>query len=107
VRLLLKVFILCLGLSYSFSAFAVLVTSDFNSEGELENSPASSPKSRLRIQNYSEFMTPALQGDGASVPDASGNALTGASLDGRVWTDYELASNWKLLYWQRYPTPSS
>jgi hypothetical protein len=56
--------------------------------------------SGFRVQNYSEWMSPAL--GGPSVPTVDGESLVSDFVDGRVWMDYALTPKYRILYWQRY-----
>ena len=45
-------------------------------------------------------MSPAL--DGPGIPNAQGASLAPPMEDGRIWIDYAITPNLRLLYWQRY-----
>jgi hypothetical protein len=57
-------------------------------------------KGKIRIQNYSEFMSPALSG--SSIPGPRGERLAPALIDSRIWMDYKLTHKLRMFYWQRY-----
>lgn len=85
-----------------------LIGQDVKARNQIPDSPlpvsekswGSLLKERLRIQNYSEIMTPSL--GGPLIPGPDGEGLAPASVDGRVWVDYALTQKFRLLYWQRY-----
>lgn len=81
-----------------------------NSSLASESAPALVSNSRLnnsqigsiRMRNFVEFMSPGLSRSESSVPHYAGGPLVPAFLSGIFWTDYEFATDLKLLYFQKY-----
>ena len=58
-------------------------------------------KEKIRVRTFSEFMTPSITGNDTNVPTPEGDALFSTNAFNIAWIDYEVANNWRLLYWQR------
>jgi hypothetical protein len=57
---------------------------------------------KIRVRTFSEFMAPAIQGNSGSVPDTDGSRLMSTNTFNIAWMDYEIAKDWKIVYWQRF-----
>jgi len=56
---------------------------------------------KLRIRTFSELMSPAFQNSQPSVPDSNGSQLLPTNLYNIALMDYEVAPNYRVVYWQR------
>lgn len=57
---------------------------------------------RLRVRTFSEIMSPAFQGNPTSVPDEDGSTILPTNAFNIAWMDYEVAKDWRVVYWQRF-----
>ncbi|MEO5970953.1 MAG: hypothetical protein ABIQ95_13575 [Bdellovibrionia bacterium] len=67
----------------------------------LQQSTQLSVRSKLRIRNFIEFMTPALQGQSSSIPNSDGSGYIPTTVFNIFSADYEIAPNYRILYTQR------
>jgi len=81
----------------SVSAESVLVD---NPLPVSETNRANSIQNKWRIQDYSEIMTPAI--NGTNIPTPQGGTLAPTLVEGRVWLDYAFTEKYRLFFWQRY-----
>ena len=56
---------------------------------------------RIRIRNFSEFMSPSFQGGTGAIPGSDGKGLAPSLMTGFFWADFEVSPNYKILYFQR------
>lgn len=70
-------------------------------KGSLELSPEASVSKKLQIRNFTEFMTPALRGKSSSIPNSDGSEFIPTALFNIFTADYEIAPNYRILYYQR------
>ncbi len=59
-------------------------------------------RKKTRARTFTEFMTPALDNHGNSIPYENGGQLGPTNTANIVWVDYEIAENTKLVYHQRF-----
>lgn len=68
-------------------------------------------KEKLRIRSFTEFMTPAISGNGFNTPSSTGPTAPKTDVEGVLgptytfnyfWVDYEIGNDWKVVFWQRY-----
>jgi hypothetical protein len=58
-------------------------------------------RNKLRIRNFIEFMTPALQGHSSSIPNSDGSEYIPTTLFDIFSAEYEIIPNYRILYYQR------
>lgn len=66
-----------------------------------EETLGSQIQKKLRIRNFTEFMTPALQGSSSAIPSSDGSDYIPTTLFNIFSADYEITPNYRLLYYQR------
>lgn len=76
-------------------------STDSEKSVESEKSTWEVVKERVRVRAFTEFMTPAFDGNPKSVPTPEGKSLMATNTFTSAWTDYEFAKDWRALYWQR------
>jgi hypothetical protein len=59
-------------------------------------------KEKVRMRTFTEFMTPAFKAKNSQVPTPEGDELMPTNTFNIAWVDYEVAQNWRVLYWQRF-----
>jgi hypothetical protein len=57
---------------------------------------------KVRVRTFTEFMSPAFRGNPRNVPDEEGADLLPTNSFNIAWMDYEIAQDWKVVYWQRF-----
>ncbi len=70
-------------------------------KSSLELLPETSVSKKLQIRSFTEFMTPALRGKSPSIPNSDGSEFIPTSLFNIFTADYEIAPNYRILYYQR------
>ncbi|MFZ9595683.1 MAG: hypothetical protein ACO3A2_06345 [Bdellovibrionia bacterium] len=56
---------------------------------------------KIRIRSFSEIMSPGLSSQSGLIPNHQGGNYAPTNWFTILWTDYEIAKNIRLLYWQR------
>jgi hypothetical protein len=60
-------------------------------------------KSKLRFRTFTEFMAPAaLSNSPTQIPEPDGSSAAPTNVFNIAWMDYEIAENYRILYWQRF-----
>jgi hypothetical protein len=75
---------------------------EINTTTQEEKTTWQALRSKTRMRTFSEFMTPAIDGDGKSVPETDGTAYAPTNTFNIAWVDYEIFKDWRIAYWQRF-----
>jgi hypothetical protein len=70
-----------------------------------ETSTWSFIQKKFRFRTFSEFMSPSLEGlsgKTTAVPTAEGGEMAPTNVFNIAWMDYEVAPNYRIVYWQRF-----